>query len=84
MSTKFLRATHKTTNQVVQGYDSDMPLALFKELEKLEGDTFNPNDWNYSLLNSKFEVIQKNWDWKNVAVSVPIEDYYRQNLRLGK
>jgi len=66
MSTQFLRATHKTTKKVIQGIDSDFPHDLFAALKEEEGSKFNPENWNYSLLDYKFDVVQKRWNWKRV------------------
>lgn len=78
MSTQFLQATNKKTGLKSMLHDTDSPLNLFIELSKKNtytGETMA--DWEFDLLNSRGVVIQKNYDWKSLHVTVTLGDLFK-------
>ena len=74
MSTRFLRATHKTTRVVTEGFDSEAPLELITALRESDGASFDFANYTVDLLNYRMDVVEANYDLLDQVVSVRIRD----------
>lgn len=79
MSTRFVIATDKTTGNQVAIMDSEFPEQLFREICEETGTKpadLDPDDFNFTLINYKGDVLEKNWDWKSQRVTVTLGQLY--------
>lgn len=78
MSTQFIIANNKTTGERAASMDSEFPEELFSELVSAtpKGETFNPNDYTFTLTNYRGDVIEEDWDWTNVTTQTTFGALY--------
>jgi hypothetical protein len=77
VATQFLQATNKKTG-LRSMEDTDHLLRLFVSLAKRNtktGETMA--DWDFDLLDGRCSVIQPNYNWKRVQVSVKLGDLFK-------
>lgn len=78
MATRFIQAVNKKTGTKSMLHDTDTPIGLFKELAKKNthtGETMT--DWDFALLDYNGRVIQQNYNWKKLQVTITLGDLFR-------
>lgn len=68
MSTFFYRGTRRSTGARSSLYDTDFPLALFKELDALHPLILG--DWAVDKLDSKGRILETDIDWSSIPIEV--------------
>jgi hypothetical protein len=77
VATQFLQATNKKTG-LKSMQDTDHLLRLFVSLARRNAKTGETmDDWDFDLLDGRCIVIQSNYNWKKVHVSVKLGDLFK-------
>lgn len=78
MSEQFIQATNRKTGFKSMMHNISKPSKLFTELAKKNhhtGETMS--DWEFTILTPNGKVIQREYNWRKIRVTVTLGDLYR-------